>query len=352
MSLLNFRGVGISAISACVPKHVIKNKNRSGLMTDKEVENAMKTTGIYERRFADDNTCASDLCYEAALRLMEDLGLKKNSVDLLIFLSQTPDYHQPATAPILQNRLGLPKTTAAFDINLACSGYVYGLSTAFSYATQEGINRVLLLVGETLSKILSMEDRATSLLFGDGGTATLIEKNEKFPASFFSLNSDGSGDWILKVPAGGYRSLSSEETVKKKTFPDGSLRSDENLFMDGMEVFNFSMREVPDDIKKTLKYAEQDITEVDYLIFHQANKYMTDFLAKKLQFPREKVPYSLQNYGNTSAVSIPLTIGSELKNQLKNRTKKVILSGFGGGLSWGTALLTLTDCHVSEIVEY
>ena len=351
MSLITFKNVCISGMSAVVPKNIIDNRYFTDIFTEKEIGNAIKTTGIAERRFADKNICSSDLCFEAAEILLNDMRIDRNSIDLLIFVSQTPDYHQPATACIIQDRLGLQKSTGAFDINLACSGYVYGLSTAFSYASQDGINRILLLVGETLSKIISKKDKATSLLFGDGGTATLIEKKNKDEISYFSLNSDGAGEGVLKIKGGGYRNQSSEETLKFKEYDDGSLRSDEHLFMDGMEVFNFTMREVPKDIKRILKFSNKNLKEIDYIVFHQANKFMTDFFAKKLKYPIERVPYSLQKFGNTSAVSIPLTVVSEMKDLLNGQNKKIIMSGYGGGLSWGTALFNLNNVYISELVE-
>jgi 3-oxoacyl-[acyl-carrier-protein] synthase III len=351
MSIVTFKNVYIAGISAVVPKNIINNRHFSDIFTDKEIENAINTTGIAERRFADKDICSSDLCFEAAEILLNDMDIDRNSIDLLIFLSQTPDYHQPATAPMLQHRLGLSKSCGSFDINLACSGYIYGLSTAFSYATQNGIDRVLLLVGETLSKIISKSDRATSLLFGDGGTATLIEKSKTDSISYFSLNSDGSGESVLKINGGGYRNQSSSETIRIKEFEDGSKRSDENIFMDGMEVFNFTMREIPKDIKHILKFSNTSLDDIDHIVFHQANKFMTDFFAKKLKYPIERVPYSLQRFGNTSAVSIPLTIVSEMKDFLYRENKKVVMCGYGGGLSWGTALLDLDDVYISDLME-
>lgn len=351
MSFITFENVGIKGISAVVPKNIIDNRSFSGIFTKQEIENTIKTTGIEQRRFADANTCSSDLCYEAGRKLIEYFNLNKEGIDLLIFVSDTPDYHQPATSQVLQHRLGLAKATGSFDVNMACSGYIYGLAIAFSFASQKNINKVLLLVGNTVSKIVSNKDRATSLLFGDCGSATLVEKNEKCRDSYFSMNSDGSGDWVLRIPAGGYRNPSSEESLRERKYEDGSIRTDEHLYMDGMEVFNFTMREVPKDIKETLKYASQSLDEVDYIVFHQANKFMTDFFAKKLRYSIEKVPSCLKKYGNTSASSIPLTIVSELKNELVNNKKKVILSSYGGGLSWGTALLELNNCYISDVIE-
>lgn len=351
MALMSFRGLGITGISACVPKNVVRNIELKGVMTERELKNAIETTGIAERRFADKDICSSDLCYEAASKLLEEMSVDRKTIDLLIFLSQTPDYRQPATAILLQNRLGLPKTVGSFDINLACSGYVYGLATAFSFVSQNGINRVLLLVGETLSKVVSLDDRATSLLFGDAGSATLIEKNKDAGMSYFSLNSDGSGYSFLSIPAGGYRNPSSREALNKKKHQDGSIRSEEQIFMDGMEIFNFTMREVPKDIKTILSFSSQSLADIDYIIYHQANKFIIDFFAKKFKYPKEKIPYCLQKYGNTSAVSIPLTIVSELKDTLVNERKKLILCGYGAGLSWATAILELNNCFVSHTME-
>jgi 3-oxoacyl-[acyl-carrier-protein] synthase III len=350
MGLISFNNIGIRGISATVPKRKISNTSFTDIFDEKEIKNAIATTGIKERRIVDSDICSSDLCFESANNLLNELEVDRDSIDTLIFLSQTPDYSQPSTAPSLQNRLGLSKTTASFDINMACSGYIYGLSTAYAYCNSHGVKRVLLLVGETMSKTISSKDRATCLLFGDAGSATLIEKNEKYGKSYFSLNSDGSGSSVLKIPAGGYRTPSSDETVKDKEYSDGSIRSEEQLYMDGMEVFNFTMRVVPKDIRKILESTERTQEDIDFLIFHQANKYMTDYLAKKAKFPLEKVPYSLDKYGNTSGVTIPLTIVSELVDKAPLNSK-MLLSGFGAGLSWGSAIIDFNNCYISKITK-
>ncbi|MCE7994817.1 MAG: ketoacyl-ACP synthase III [Roseivirga sp.] len=350
MGLISFDNIGISGMSATVPQRIISNNSFTEVFNEKEIKNAIATTGIKERRFVDSDVCSSDLCCDSANNLLDELNIDRDSVDILIFLSQTPDYAQPATAPSIQKRLGLSKKTASFDINMACSGYIYGLSTAFAYCSSPDVKKVLLLVGETMSKAISLKDRATCLLFGDAGSATLIEKNEKYGKSYFSLNSDGSGNSVLKIPAGGYRVPGSPDTTQEKEYSDGSIRTDEQLYMDGMEVFNFTMRVVPKDIKEVLEFAKRTEKDIDYLVFHQANKYMTDYLAKKSRFPINKVPYSLQKYGNTSAVTIPLTIVSELFTGAPLNAK-MLFSGFGAGLSWGSAILDLSDCHISKLNE-
>lgn len=352
MGIIKIGGVKITGLSAAVPKNAVDNlKNESGLFAQQELRNTVDTTGIRFRRIATPGVCSSDLCHAAAERMFSDMDIDRSSIDVLVFMSQTPDFRQPATATILQHRLGLQTSTAAFDINLACSGYIFGLSTAYSYCSQTGINRVLLLVGETLSRIVSEKDRATSLLFGDGATATLIEKDESGTEAFFSLNTDGSRYQALCIEGGGYRYPSSISTLEYIEYPDGSERNREHLYMDGIEVFNFTMREVPKDIKKLLEAADFSIDNIDYIIFHQANKIITDFIVKKLNIPSYKSIYSLYRYGNTSAVSIPLTIVSEMKNELTQTQVNLLLSGFGGGLSWGSALIPIFKPYVSELVE-
>lgn len=348
MAVVRFNNIGLRAISACVPKTVEKNCNLGYLIPEEEIEKTIQNIGIEERRIADSDCCSSDLCFKAAEKLMQDNEIDPESIDALIFVSQTSDYHQPATAPILQHRLGLSKETITFDINLACSGFVYGLSTAFAYANM-GL-KVLLLVGETMSKIVSRQDKVNTPLFGDAGTATLIEQGE-YGESVFSLHSDGSGAMVMNVPFGGFRNQSCEEGFKEVVDTDGSIRTGEQFRMDGMDVFNFGMREEPKDIKKLLTECGMTMEQVDLLIYHQANKFMTDFFSKKLKISSEKTPYCLRRFGNTSSASIPLTIVTELKNGYPQREHS-ILSGFGAGLSWGSVMLDLRKCNISELIEY
>ena len=350
MATIKFNNVGISAISACVPKTIVDNKTLVDILPEEEVIKTIENIGIKEKRFADKDVCSSDLCFKAAEQLLNDNNIDRNSIDALIFLSQTPDYKIPATAPILQHRLGLPKTTLCFDMNMACSGYVYALSTAFAYASLQGINRVLLLVGETFSKITSPLDKVNAPLYGDAGTATLVEKGG-FSDSHFTLYSDGSGKDAVIIPAGGYRNPTTQDNLKEVEKEDGNIRSEHQIFMDGMDVFNFALSVVPRSIKEMINIAQITLDDVDYIIFHQANKFMTDFFVKKLKYPLAKVPYCIDRYGNTSSASVPLTIVSELKtDDLKG--KKIILCGFGAGLSWATAFMEINNCNVSPIIEY
>lgn len=350
MAILRFKNVGIRAVAACVPKKIEYTTELSDIMSEEDIQKTINNIGIEERRIADKDVCTSDLCYQAARKLMDDNQIDPATIDALLFVTQTVDYHHPATAPSLQHRLGLPKTVLSFDINLACSGFVFGLSTAYAYAQLEGVNRVLLLVGETMSKIVSPYDKASRPLFADAGTATLIEKGD-FGDAIFSLNSDGKGANIMGIPAGGFRMPSSEETLREYVDDEGTRRNKEQFWMDGMAVFNFGMSEEPRDIKNLIAAAGMTIDEVDMIIYHQANKYMTDFFTKWLKYDKTKTPYSIKKFGNTSSASIPLTIVTELKNGYPER-KKVVLSGFGAGLSWGSTLLSLEGCKISDLIEY
>lgn len=349
MSIIKYRGVGIRAISACVPKNVSKNSELGYLIPEEEIEKTINSIGIKEKRYVDADVTASDLCFKAAEKLFEDNSIDRNSIDMVLFLSQLPDYKIPATAPILQHRLGLPTSTAALDLSLGCSGWVYALSTAMAYASMDGINRVLLLVGETFSKFVNKMDKVDAPLYGDAGTATLIEKTDDDFESVFMLYSDGSGEDAVKIKAGGGRFKTTAENLKEHAEKDGSILSDNEVFMNGMEVFNFVMRTVPRSIKNLCTEKELELSNVGHLILHQANQFMTDFVAKRIKYPLDRVPYCLNKYGNTSSPSIPLTISSELSDQLLT---DAIVSGFGAGLSWATAYISLADCKVSPVIEY
>lgn len=351
MAFLKFTNVGVTAISCCVPKNVINNYDYTEYFDKDVVKDIVDKVGIFERRFADKETCSSDLCFAAAEKLISDNHINKDEIDLLIFISQTPDYRMPATSIILQERLGLSNSCIAFDISLGCSAYIYGLSIAFSMMQSGNLRKAIILDGETRSKVYNPKDRKSAFLFGDAGSATLIERDEKFGESYFSLNSDGSRHDLIKIEGGGYRKMSSIETIEEKEVDEyGNIRSLENGYMQGGDVFNFVIREIPKDIKRLLKESGLDLSIMDFYLFHQANNFMNEYLIKKLKVDSSKVPSTISKYGNTSSVSIPLTITSELKDRLKGR-RKLFLSAFGVGLSWATGIINVQDCKISDIVE-
>ena len=349
MAKLTFHGVGIKAMSACVPPDVVYNKDLGYLIPEEEIEKTINSIGVAERRIAADDVMASDLCYKAAIQLMADNDIDAASIDVLLFMSQTPDYRIPATSCLLQHRLGLPRETMCLDISLGCSGYLYALSTAFAYASMEGVNRVLLLDGETFSKIVNRRDKVDWPLYGDAGTATLVEKGD-YGDSTFMLYTDGSGEDKLKIHAGMRNPITPESLIEREQ-EDGNIRNDLEVFMDGMDVFNFAISKVPKSIKQLLKETGKTIDDVDYLVFHQANLFMMDFFVKKLKVDPSRVPYCIKKYGNTSSTSVPLTVSSELAGKLEGE-HTVIMSAFGAGLSWGSAVMQMRDCKVSPVIEY
>lgn len=347
MATIRYKGVGIRAMSACVPSKIIYNKDLGYLIPEEEIEKTIQSIGVVERRIADEGVCASDLCYKAAKQLMEDSGVDPKSIDVLLFMSQTADYRIPATAPILQHRLGLSNDTLCMDLSLGCSGYVFALSTAYAYANM-GL-RVLLLDGETFSKIVNRRDKVDWPLYGDGATATLVERGN-YEDSTFILRTDGSGKDAVII-RDGMRNRITPSSCVEKVEEDGNIRNGMEVFMDGMDVFNFAMRHVPKDIKEIVAEVGIAMDDIDWLVFHQANKFMTDFFVRKLKFDTNRVPYCIQKYGNTSSTSVPLTIVSELQDKLRDGDR-VVMCGFGAGLSWGTAHVVFNRCHISPVIEY
>lgn len=350
MAFIHIPNVHIRGISSCVPSKVIKNETLTDVFQKEELEKIINSVGILERRIAEKEVTASDLCFKAAENLLNQLEIDRNSIDVLIFMSQTGDYKIPATASILQERLGLSQDCACFDVSLACSGYVYALTTAFSYLNLEGIQRVLLLDGETFSKIVNPKDKTNALLYGDAGTATLLEKQKG--SDFYSLlKTDGSGWGAVNIKSGGCRNLSTDASFVEYEREDGSIGNDNQVYMNGIDVFNFTMKVVPKSVKEILEKYQFELADMNKIVFHQANKFMTDFFIKKLKYPAENVPYSLQKYGNVSSATIPLTISSEL-HSWESDSKKVLMSGFGAGLSWATAIVDLKNTQILKPIEY
>lgn len=351
MAFLTYQGIGISAMAAAVPKQIINNYEYTQYFPADQVKEVVDKVGIFERRFADENTCSSDLCFAAAEKLIADNNIDRSEIDLLIFISQTPDYRMPATSITLQHRLGLSGSCIAFDINLGCSAFMYGLSVAYGMMQGGHIRKALILDGETRSKVYSPKDRRSAFIFGDAGVAALLECDEKFGNSYFSLNSDGSRADLIMIKGGGYRHMSSIETLQEKVVDEyGNIRSDEHGYMNGGDVFNFVIREIPRDIKKTLAYADRTADSFDYIVFHQANNFINSYIAKKMKLDTTKIPSTIEKYGNTSSVSVPLTIVSELKDKMEGQ-KELLMSAFGVGMTWATGIVPFVDCRISDIVE-
>lgn len=340
--------VQISGISSAVPESVFDILS-SKVFSQEELLKITKSTGIKSVNVTDKKTCSSDLCLAAAEKLLSELKWQRNEIDILIFVSQTPDYILPATSCVLHEKLGLKKQCISFDINLGCSGYVYGLYVLSSLLQSKKGGKALLLVGDTISKLVSPTDRSTSLLFGDAGSATALEYCEG-KELFFELGTDGKGQQHLSIPSGGFRepiNPSSDELVE---YENGNSRAKRHLYMNGAEVFTFTLREVPKMISQVLKESGKDVTDIDYFVFHQANTFMLNHLAKRMKVPSEKLVLGLENYGNTSCASIPLAITTQIRTQLTDGTKLLCLGGFGVGWSWGSVVTEVGPLVVPELV--
>ena len=351
MAIFSISNVAMRGVAACVPANEVSNMDYA-FITDKERESLVKNIGVNKRRVRADNTLTtSDLCYESAEKLIEELGWDKKEIGLLVFVSQSRDYIIPSTSGILQDRLGLPKACMALDVSLGCSGYVYGLSTVAGLVSSGMIEKALLLVGDISTSNTSYTDKSTYPLFGDAGTATALEYNEEAPKIHFNLESDGAGYEAIIIPAGGMRNPISKDSFEMKSYGEGIERSDIHVALDGIEVFNFSLREVAPNIKKLAKATGKEIQDFDYVIFHQANKLINKTIRKMIKMPPEKAPDSLSKFGNTSGASIPLTMVSEVRDTLLQGKTNLILSAFGIGLSWGTVFIETQDLVVPALIE-
>lgn len=352
MAYLEYSDVGIRAIAAAVPERVFDNRSLSAYYPESDVEKIIQKTGVAERRFTDASTTSADLCEAAARRLMSEAGIEAQEIDLLVFISQTPDYRMPATSVVLQHRLGLPKGCMAFDISLGCSAWLYGLSVVYGMMqSQSGLRKALILDGETRSKVYSLRDRRTAFLFGDAGSATLVERQPGLGKSTFSFHSDGSLEGLIKIEAGGYRMPSSEETVKERVVDEyGNIRSLEQGSMDGADVFNFVLKEVPRDIRALLERTSTSVEDYDYTLLHQANDFINSYLVKKLKLDPAKVPSTVHKFGNTSSVSIPLTMVTRLGGSLDGKGR-LLASAFGVGMTWASAALPYNNVRVCPLVE-
>ncbi|MFM7301640.1 MAG: 3-oxoacyl-ACP synthase III family protein [Crocinitomicaceae bacterium] len=331
--------IKIEAIYSCVPSQKIKTSEYS-LFSDYECLLFEKTTGIKERRVAWKDLTCSDLCFKAAESLLTDLKIDREEIDVLIFVSQSPDYFLPATAIILQEKLGLAKNCMAFDVNLGCSGYVYGLSV-LSSLLKSGLKKGLLLAGDKSTISTSFNDKSTYPLFGDAGTVTLLSFDENAESMFFDLHSDGSGKDAIMIEYGHSRFPYNTFIDEEREYEPGIKRSRNHLTLDGMKVFNFALKEVAQSIDECLQYAENEKESVDFFVLHQANKLINDSVRKKMKLPEDKFPMSIDNFGNTSSASIPLTICTSLKKQIEDKELTLLLSGFGVGLSWANVLLKM-----------
>jgi 3-oxoacyl-[acyl-carrier-protein] synthase-3 len=336
-------GMSVRGVVACVPEKEVRNERDYPWFEASEIRKITTMAGIKSRRVADDDVCTSDLCTAAGQALLKRLDWDPATVDAVILVTQTPDYVMPSTSCVIQRRLGIPDTCAAFDVGLGCSAYVYGLWLANSLLASGGCRRVLLLTGETPSKFVDPKDRTTALLFGDAGSATALEaadEGRETSHAYYVMMSDGGGANHLIIPGGMFRNR----------FPEA--RSEYCVHMDGVQVFDFTRTRVPVLIDQVLALSSTAAKDYEYFIFHQANQYLIKFIASKAGVDMAHVPLSIGDFGNTGAASVPLTLALAGTPKNAGNDYNVMLLGFGVGLSWGGVSLRVPHGCVLDHFVY
>jgi len=329
----------IADIEIYLPEKILSNSDLEKIFKDWSKEKIYEKTGILERRIVSNNETAADLGYKAANKLLNKRNIR-NKVDFLIFCTQAPDYILPTSACILQERLNLPTSCGAFDINLGCSGYVYGLSIANALIKSNLANNVLLITSDTYSKYINEKDKSVRTLFGDAASASLIVRSSgASEMTNFDFGTDGKGAQNLIVPSGLFRIPRTKKTSEIYTDISGNERSSDNLYMNGPEILSFTLREVPKSIHKVMNSANWEYKDIDLFLLHQANTFLLKTLAKKMRISPEKLPIYLEKVGNTVSSSIPILMSKLYKSGRLERGNKLILSGFGVGYSWASCSL-------------
>lgn len=332
-------GARIAAVATHLPDRVLTNAQLAELYPAWPAEKILEKTGIRERRVAAADETAGDLAFQAAEKLFASGECAREDVDFLILCTQAPDYLLPTTACLLQDRLGLGRYVGALDVNLGCSGFVYGLALAAGLIAAGAARNVLLLTADTYSKFIHEGDKSVRTLFGDGAAATLVSASGEGAVGPFVFGTDGAGGKDLIVEAGGFRTPRGIDTGTAVEDAQGNVRSREHLFMHGANVMNFSLREVPRTFTRLLELGGVDKAEVDHVVLHQANKFMLDALQRKLGLPAEKVPRLYEDVGNTVSSTVPFVLADLRRNGQMAPGKRIAMIGFGVGLSWAGALI-------------
>ena len=344
MGLSTLKNVRFAGLASCVPRRMLSNIDDCPPSVRSERERLIRNIGIETRRICADWQCFSDLAYVAAEKLLAELKWERSEVDALIVMTQSPDYLIPSTAIILQDRLGLTNATIAYDVNLGCSAYPFGLHLLGNMISSGSIRKALLLVGD---KCATVRDP----LFSDAGTATALEYSENAPPMYFDLNSDGSGYKAIMLPVGGHREPYSYHHGVPSRDEHGQLRWPSDLILDGPAVLSFSTQKVPPAVERTVDFAGMQLDDINYFVFHQANRMINDTIRKKLRLTEDRVPSTLKEFGNTSGASLPVTITARLLKALQSKKQRLVLSGFGIGLSWGTCILDIENAAFPELIE-
>lgn len=345
-----FEDIHVLGLMAAVPKQreILRDKYKS-VFGEETVASFSRTVGVLERRIAIEEQTASDLAFVAARELIEKKEVDRKKIGILVFVTETPDYRIPSTACVLHKRLGLQKDCIAFDINLGCSGYVYGMQMVCSLLKSTMCEYGLLLAGDTINKEIAPEDQSTAMLFGDGGSATLFELKENVKRIYTACRTDGSGFKSIIIPAGAYRNR--EANHERTVWADGNKRSDYDVYLNGVDVFSFAISEVPAIINDFFQTHVEKKENYDAFVFHQANCYILEQIMKRCKLEKDKVPLSIDRYGNTTVTSVPLTICDKYGRKEEDKNCNLLACGFGVGQSWGIASFEMNQQDIYPIIE-
>ena len=338
----------VKAVVSWLPENRLEMISLGKIYGDAEVVSVMKATGVERVRVADVDMCSSDMCQKAAEVLIEREGIDKNEIDGLVFVSQPTDWILPATSISLQDRLGLNQDTVCIDIHYGCSGYIYGMLQAATWISTGACKNVLVLSGDTTSRMMNPNDKSLRMVFGDCGTATLVSVGTSRLG--FHIQSDGSGADRLIVPAGGFRTPISEKTSQLVWDEDKNGRTQNDLFMDGMAIFNFAITKVHKNVNSIIEEMQWAKEDVGFYAIHQANEFMVNYVRKKLKVAVDIAPTNCRDYGNTGPATIPLLL-SDVCSQQQYDLKKTIMCGFGVGLSWGSVAVDLSETKFYEPIN-
>jgi len=349
MAFFSYKNIEIDGLASCVPKTVVEVDSFKKRFGKEDVEKFKLISGIKQFRKSVWEQTASDMGFVAAKKILSEKKIATSQIGAIVFASHSFDYRRPATACVLHKRLELASDCVAFDLNLGCSAFVYGMLIVCSLMTNSNMEYALLVVGETNSKNISPDDKALVMLMGDGGGAVLLKKNPESGDIKGSLKTDGEGYKSVIIPAGGYRNLYA--TKKKFIFADGNKRTLYNTFMNGVDVFNFTISDVPKTIKEFFDYTDTNTNDYDCFALHQANKYIQDLIIKRIKIPKNKAPLSLDRYGNTSSASIPITLCDKYGMFDKQEIIRTLMCGFGVGLSWGVLSADIKKSNVFPLTE-
>ena len=333
----------LSAIEYYLPEKILSTAELSAEFPEWSVEKIDAKTGISQRHISAPDECSSDLAVAAARKLFDSGACSPEDIDYLLLCTQSPDYFLPTTACLVQDRLGIPTSAGALDFNLGCSGYVYGLGLAEGLIATEQARKILLLTAETYTKFLHPLDKSVRTIFGDAAAATLLTATAQPSLGPFVYGTDGKGATNLIVPAGGMRRPRTPETATTAEDDSGNTRTADNLFMDGAEIFNFTLSAVPKSVNALLEKAHLSLGQIDLFVFHQANRYMLEHLRKRIKIPTEKFQVSMEHCGNTVSSTLPIALHHAIHEGRLKKDMTVMLVGFGVGYSWGATLLRWQD---------